>query len=199
MTLPERLIAIRKHLSLSQRKMADNLDSSLGALQAYESGKSVPGGNVLEQLARMGFDANWILTGEGEMIRGEGGYYFEGFSFESRLFIDVVQAGLETKGIKLPESRKQAALAYDLYRMIANLRKDLLPEVDEIKGMFQAFSVLYEKMVDGESKFSESDLPKIIEQMVKSRSFRTPSVSQTITNGSNNNQISGNNNTVGKR
>lgn len=34
-------------------------------LQAYEAGRSVPGGNVLEALARMGFNVNWLLTGLG--------------------------------------------------------------------------------------------------------------------------------------
>ena len=49
----------------SQRDMAKALGCSLGALQSYETGKSIPGGNVLEAFARMGVNVNWLLTGVG--------------------------------------------------------------------------------------------------------------------------------------
>lgn len=173
MNLGERLKQVRENLGYTQKEMAKAINTNPQTWQVYESGKSVPGGNVLEALARMGFNVNWLLTGEGEMIQGKGGYYFEQFSFEERLFIDVVQAGLETKGIEFPDSRKQAAMAYDLYRMIHDLRKDSLPSVDEIKGMFQAFTLFYEKMIEGDSKFTADDIPKIIEHMIKGRSCRT--------------------------
>lgn len=60
-----RIKAIRESLGHSQRDMARALDCSLGALQSYEAGKSMPGGNVLEAYARMGFNVNWLLTGVG--------------------------------------------------------------------------------------------------------------------------------------
>lgn len=67
MDIASRLKTIRETLGLSQREMAKKLEISLGGLQSYESGKSVPGGNALEALARLGFNVNWLLTGEGEM------------------------------------------------------------------------------------------------------------------------------------
>ncbi len=70
MSLPERLKLIREELGHTQKVMAKTLNCSLSALQFYEAGSSVPGGNVLEALARLGFNVNWILTGEGEMRRG---------------------------------------------------------------------------------------------------------------------------------
>src|SRR6266568_9453234 len=67
MDIATRFKVVRESLGHSQRDMAKALNSSLGALQSYESGKSVPGGNVLEALARMGFNVNWLLTGLGNM------------------------------------------------------------------------------------------------------------------------------------
>lgn len=67
MTLAERLKKIRESLGYTQKEMAKALDTNPQTWQVYESGKSVPGGNVLEALARMGFNVNWLLTEEGEM------------------------------------------------------------------------------------------------------------------------------------
>lgn len=71
MELAERLKLVRDSLGKSQKDMALLINSSLSALQSYESGRQFPGGKVFEALARMGFDSNWLLTGEGEMKRGE--------------------------------------------------------------------------------------------------------------------------------
>lgn len=45
--------------------MAADLGISLPALQGYEAGKSFPGGKVIESLVKLGFNANWLLTGGG--------------------------------------------------------------------------------------------------------------------------------------
>jgi hypothetical protein len=37
------------------------------------AGHGYPGGKVFESLVKLGFNANWLLTGEGEMKRGETG------------------------------------------------------------------------------------------------------------------------------
>jgi len=47
--------------------MSVSVESSVGVWQAYEAGTSVPGYKVFESLARMGFNVNWLLTGEGKM------------------------------------------------------------------------------------------------------------------------------------
>ena len=38
--------------------------------QAYEVGDNQPSVKVIESLVKLGFNANWLLTGEGEMKRG---------------------------------------------------------------------------------------------------------------------------------
>jgi hypothetical protein len=49
--------------------MAQSLNISPRTWQDYEGGVNVPGWKVLEGLARMGFNVNWILTGEEEIKR----------------------------------------------------------------------------------------------------------------------------------
>lgn len=73
MELAKRLKMVRESLGYSQKEMAKAINVYPQTWRIYESGKSVPGGNVLETMARLGFNVNWILTGEGEMRRGEEG------------------------------------------------------------------------------------------------------------------------------
>lgn len=67
MEFKERLKILRKALGKSQRDMSISVESSYGVWQAYEAGNSVPGYKVFESIARMGFNVNWLLTGDGEM------------------------------------------------------------------------------------------------------------------------------------
>lgn len=67
-SLTERLKMIRESLGVSKREMSRKLDIAGGSWQAYEEGNTVPGGKVLEALAQEGYDINWLLTGNGEML-----------------------------------------------------------------------------------------------------------------------------------
>lgn len=69
MSLPERLKQARETLRYTQKDLSKAVSVSVQMWRAYEAGSSVPGGNVLEALARLGFNVNWLLTGEGEMRR----------------------------------------------------------------------------------------------------------------------------------
>lgn len=73
MNLADRLKQVREQLGFTQKEMAKAISTNPQTWQVYEAGKSVPGGNVLEALARMGFNVNWILTGEGVMHRDSSG------------------------------------------------------------------------------------------------------------------------------
>lgn len=64
--IANRLKAARKKTGLTQKQMSEEIGSSLSAWQDYETGKSIPGGNALAGLARLGVDINWLLTGAGE-------------------------------------------------------------------------------------------------------------------------------------
>lgn len=69
MTLPERLKKVRAYTGKSQKDISSALGISTRTWQIYEEGGSVPGGKVLEGLANIGIDINWLLTGVGEMAR----------------------------------------------------------------------------------------------------------------------------------
>jgi transcriptional regulator with XRE-family HTH domain len=63
----DRLKQIRKSLRDTQHGMSSRLGLGVSTWQKYELGKNVPGLDVVRKLVEAGFDANWILTGEGEM------------------------------------------------------------------------------------------------------------------------------------
>lgn len=65
-----RLKRVRDHLGQSQKGMDALLGIGKGSWQRYELGQT-PGSQVIAALAGLGIDANWLLTGEGEMLRGE--------------------------------------------------------------------------------------------------------------------------------
>lgn len=65
--LGERLKQAREALGKSQKEMAMLINVSFRALQGYEAGENEPGSKVIIALTKIGFNANWLLTGEGEM------------------------------------------------------------------------------------------------------------------------------------
>lgn len=73
-TLSERMSTARNDLGKSQKELAAILKISTKSWQDYELGKSIPGGKVFESLVRLGFNANWLLTGEGPMRVDDGGH-----------------------------------------------------------------------------------------------------------------------------
>jgi len=80
MNLNERLKLVRKSLGMSQAEISKVIGSSVPAWQAYESGKNVPGGKILEALVRLGFNVNWVLTGDGQIRFSDGGQSINGSS-----------------------------------------------------------------------------------------------------------------------
>lgn len=96
--LPDRLRKIRETVGKTQKEFAEILGVHFRAIQQYESGENVPGGTFLKALTKLGFNANWLLTGEGEM---------NGFEGVLRTFEQIVADTNEALGklrIRLPES-----------------------------------------------------------------------------------------------
>lgn len=66
----ERLKSLRGAFNHSQRALAAAIGTSAGHLSEIESGKKLPGSDLLCSLSRQtGVDLHWLLTGEGEMLR----------------------------------------------------------------------------------------------------------------------------------
>ena len=67
----ERLKMARESLGFSIGDMAKKLGMSFPGYRDNENGKRVPKSTIIEGFVQLGFDANWILTGEGSMRLGE--------------------------------------------------------------------------------------------------------------------------------
>lgn len=65
MSTADRMKIVRNKLGLTQKNVAEELGISHRTWQDYENGRNLPNGKVLEKLAVMGFNINWVLTGEG--------------------------------------------------------------------------------------------------------------------------------------
>lgn len=107
MALSDRLKLARKSIGKTQSEMASLLNVSVTAVQSYESGRQVPGGNVIEALVRMGFDANWLLTGEGSMRRPEtNGHVANGNNIIQGAHIDAEELHLQVHQVKEDQAPK---------------------------------------------------------------------------------------------
>ncbi|VAW96559.1 hypothetical protein MNBD_GAMMA20-2017 [hydrothermal vent metagenome] len=73
--LSDRLKSVRKAIGVTQKEMDPLFGLGKRSWQRYESGKNAPGSKVIAELALKGFDANWILTGQGEMRRPSAAEY----------------------------------------------------------------------------------------------------------------------------
>lgn len=63
----ERMRAAREALGMTQEGAATAVGGSKRGIQNNEAHKSVPGGEVLAGFVSLGINANWLLTGMGEM------------------------------------------------------------------------------------------------------------------------------------
>lgn len=65
-----RMRQLREHIGLSQRKFSEYIGTSNSYMSAIESGRTIPGGDVLTKIASKfsGLSCRWLLTGEGDMF-----------------------------------------------------------------------------------------------------------------------------------
>ena len=66
--LSVRFRAVRKHLKLAQIDIAKRYSVGISTWKRAETGQ-MPKGDLLTALSLDGFNINWLLTGEGEMLR----------------------------------------------------------------------------------------------------------------------------------
>lgn len=64
----ERLSFLRGFFGLSQPDVATKFGIPYNTYRKYENGPSKPGADAIEGITRAGINANWLLTGEGEML-----------------------------------------------------------------------------------------------------------------------------------
>lgn len=66
-----RMKAAREALRLTQEGLAKAVGGSKRGIQENEARNRVPGGDVVAGMVRLGINANWLLTGSGEMLVSE--------------------------------------------------------------------------------------------------------------------------------
>ena len=66
--LTERLRSIRRRLGLSQDAASERFSLGIGGWKRLEGDGRAPKDDVLTELALLGIDLNWLLTGQGQML-----------------------------------------------------------------------------------------------------------------------------------
>lgn len=69
----ERIRLVREKEGLSQKAFAEKCgDVPSTTISKYEQGLIKPSAEILSKMGYVGININWLLTGEGEMMRGKG-------------------------------------------------------------------------------------------------------------------------------
>ena len=113
---PVRFRQLRKDLKLKQAAMAERLGISLQTLQRYEKGTTSPTADVLERVAALGVDLQWLVTGTPSnwpCSHVLPGVVF--FAFRSEQLKDI-ESLLQQKGISIA----------DLHRMMGSYVLELV-------------------------------------------------------------------------
>jgi transcriptional regulator with XRE-family HTH domain len=71
MNIGERLKKWRANKRFTQKDAGELLGMSSGVYQKYEMGLRAPGAEAMEAFVKAGINANWLLTGEESMWRGQ--------------------------------------------------------------------------------------------------------------------------------
>jgi len=66
MPFNDRMKEIRQDRRFNQKQMAELLGVSLRTLQRYEEGSKVPDVTLLVELAIIGYNLHWLITGDGD-------------------------------------------------------------------------------------------------------------------------------------
>lgn len=118
-SVKDRVIHIRNVIEhdgqkgVSQDTMSKKLGISIRSYQKYEGGEGFPGFEVLQKYSNLGFNANWILTGEGDVKHSKSKAY--GLNID--LFVELLEK-METriyaKKAVIPP-KKKIKILMDLY------------------------------------------------------------------------------------
>lgn len=126
--LYERLVAVRGHLHLSQSEMAEKIGISLRAYQNYERGeREAPVILVRAFYERFNVSPIWLLTGQGNMLEGNG----SNERLDTGLLQQVIEA-VENFSANLPRSisidhkSQLIALLYEKSRLLSEVTGEKL-------------------------------------------------------------------------
>jgi len=161
MNLGDRLKQARENLRFTQKEMAAALNTNPQTLRVYESNKSIPGGNVLEALARLGININWILTGEGEIRRDKRRVLASG--------ADLTQLSKQIRMVRGDESLESFADCLDITREEAeHLENGIIePGYGFLSYMCFEYDINPNWLFDDKEPMKGSEARKVITQLNK--------------------------------
>lgn len=153
----KKLRKIRKSMKKTQQEMADLLGVGKRTYTRYErEGKPIPS-DCLEKIAKYGYNVNWLLTGQGEMLKSEtkkapdetaGGLVSEpdhDYNREEkarRNLLDIIEEykkekkDLERLKFEIEQSKKEKAVLDSQYRDILERLEELDQEDRELIYQF---------------------------------------------------------------
>ena len=120
----ERLELVRDELGMKQADLAAAVGVSLRTYHRYRSGEAPLGASELAQIAKLGIDLNWLVTGAGAMMRQETAPELQkhthvlpgagGFVIDEPLIVAAVvaiEAWLDERQLALPSETKGKIIA----------------------------------------------------------------------------------------
>jgi len=134
MNIADRLKATRASFSLNQKEFASKSGVGFSTYQKYEMGLSLPGADAISGFMRLGISANWLLTGEGEMLLSDvqprPAPPVDPFEFNEPLYLEAIRAvedGLTAAGRKMQIDKKAELFvtAYELMNNPANTKEGI--------------------------------------------------------------------------
>ncbi|MGF1727176.1 S24 family peptidase [Photobacterium nomapromontoriensis] len=146
-TLAKRLKIARTHLGYTQDEIANLIGGKRRGYQANESGNSDPRSDVITAFVSLGINANWLLTGEGQMLINDD----SGFQ-QAETHLSPCVASEDNDQIDLPKHLK------DKLQSLSHKQKMLWEEL--LSDLFKV------------GKATESDLDALLSQI----SSQAPSI-----------------------
>jgi len=119
----DRLKVFRESLNMGQAQFAAALGGTVGGYQKNEQGISAPNSKVLSKLHGLGLNLNWLLSGEGAMLRSDPGPHCAGDEIQAYGdCVEILELALSKLGRTLPAEKKRLALD-SMYRAWTRDRK----------------------------------------------------------------------------
>lgn len=115
-----RLKAARNALNMSQTDASLSTGIPVGTLREYEQGPSLPGFKAMQGFVKIGINANWLLTGEGQMLvadmKPEQSYAIDFQCLKKS--VQAVEEGLSGSTRRIDPAKKAELIlaVYDLFQ-----------------------------------------------------------------------------------
>lgn len=125
-TVGRRMATFRDHLHLSQAELAARVGGSKMGLQGNERGVAAPNSRTLYGLLLLGANLNWLLGGEGPMLRRE--------LMRPRPPIDQEILSAVISGVEMHLSQEQLVLSPEKKAQLVSLLYEQCAAEGEVKS-----------------------------------------------------------------